>query len=169
MMQPERHNTIKVLLFFDIGGSMDWHVKTTEELFSAAKTEFKHMVHLYFHNCLYEKVWKENRRRWTETTPTFDVLNTYPHDYKVIFVGDARCRLMRSSRPAARSSISTRRQARSGCSACRHLSILRLAQSHSRTRMGNHGLDPPDAAATRRADVSADVGGPGHAMRELGR
>ena len=81
--------TIKVLLFFDVGGSMDWHVKATEELFSAAKTEFKHMVHLYFHNCLYEKVWKENARRWTETTPTFDVLHTYPHDYKVIFVGDA--------------------------------------------------------------------------------
>jgi uncharacterized protein len=78
-----------VLLFFDIGGSMDWHVKATEELFSAAKTEFKHMVHLYFHNCLYERVWKQNARRWKETTPTWDVLHTYPHDYKVIFVGDA--------------------------------------------------------------------------------
>src|ERR1700728_2957199 len=89
LMRPERHNTIKVLLFFDIGGSMDWHVKATEELFSAAKSEFKHMVHLYFHNCLYEKVWKQNARRWTETTPTWDVLHTYPHDYKVIFVGDA--------------------------------------------------------------------------------
>src|ERR1700722_19360379 len=88
-MRPERHNTIKVRLFFDIGGSMDWHVKATEELFSATKSEFKHMIHLYFHNCLYEKVWKENRRRWTETTPTWDVLHTYPHDYKVIFVGDA--------------------------------------------------------------------------------
>ena len=65
LMRPERHNTIKVLLFFDIGGSMDWHIKTTEELFSAAKTEFKHMEHLYFHNCLYESVWKDNRRRWT--------------------------------------------------------------------------------------------------------
>ena len=61
LMRPERHNTIKVLLFFDIGGSMDWHVKATEEMFSAAKSEFKHMIHLYFHNCLYEKVWKENR------------------------------------------------------------------------------------------------------------
>jgi hypothetical protein len=80
---------VKVLLFFDIGGSMDWHIKATEELFSAARAEFKHMAHYYFHNCLYEKVWKENRRRWQETTPTFDVLNTYPHDYKVIFVGDA--------------------------------------------------------------------------------
>src|ERR1700761_2030722 len=89
LMRPERHNSVKVLLFFDIGGSMDWHVKATEELFSAARTEFKHMVHLYFHNCLYERVWKQNARRWTETTPTFDVLHTYGHDYKVIFVGDA--------------------------------------------------------------------------------
>jgi len=89
LMRPERHNAVKVLLFFDVGGSMDWHIKATEELFSAARAEFKHMAHFYFHNCLYEKVWKENRRRWQETTPTFDVLNTYPHDYKVIFVGDA--------------------------------------------------------------------------------
>ena len=86
---PERRNRVKVLLFLDVGGSMDWHVKATEELFSAAKSEFKHLVHLYFHNCLYEKVWKQNARRWTETTPTWDVLHTYPHDYKVIFVGDA--------------------------------------------------------------------------------
>jgi uncharacterized protein with von Willebrand factor type A (vWA) domain len=89
LMRPERHNAVKVLLFFDIGGSMDWHIKATEELFSAARAEFKHMEHFYFHNCLYEKVWKENRRRYTDTTPTWDVLHTYPHDYKVIFVGDA--------------------------------------------------------------------------------
>jgi hypothetical protein len=88
-MRPERHNAVKVLLFFDIGGSMDWHIKATEELFSAARTEFKHMEHFYFHNCLYEKVWKENRRRFQATTPTFDVLHTYPHDYKVVIVGDA--------------------------------------------------------------------------------
>ena len=69
--------------------SMDWHVRATEELFSAAKSEFKHLVHLYFHNCLYEKVWKQNARRWTETTPIWEVLHTYPHDYKVIFAGDA--------------------------------------------------------------------------------
>jgi uncharacterized protein with von Willebrand factor type A (vWA) domain len=68
---------------------MDWHIKTTEELFSAARSEFKHMAHFYFHNCLYEKVWKENRRRWNDTTPTWDLLHTYGHDYKVIFVGDA--------------------------------------------------------------------------------
>jgi uncharacterized protein len=88
-MRPERHNSVKVLLFFDIGGSMDWHIKATEELFSATRTEFKHMEHFYFHNCLYEKVWKENRRRFQATTPTWDVLHTYPHDYKVVFVGDA--------------------------------------------------------------------------------
>jgi uncharacterized protein with von Willebrand factor type A (vWA) domain len=68
---------------------MDWHIKTTEELFSAARAEFKHMEHFYFHNCLYEKVWKENRRRFQATTPTWDVLHTYGHDYKVVFVGDA--------------------------------------------------------------------------------
>jgi uncharacterized protein with von Willebrand factor type A (vWA) domain len=89
LMRPERHNAVKVLLFFDVGGSMDWHIKATEELFSAARSEFKHLQYFYFHNCLYERVWKENRRRFQETTPTWDVLHTYPHDYKVIFVGDA--------------------------------------------------------------------------------
>jgi uncharacterized protein with von Willebrand factor type A (vWA) domain len=88
-MRPERHNAVKVLLFFDVGGSMDWHIKTTEELFSATRTEFKHMEYFYFHNCLYERVWKQNHRRFQETTPTWDVLHKYPHDYKVIFVGDA--------------------------------------------------------------------------------
>jgi uncharacterized protein len=89
LMRPERHNAVKVLLFLDIGGSMDWHVKATEELFSAARGEFKHIEYFYFHNCLYERVWKENRRRFDATTPTWDVLHTYPHDYKIIFVGDA--------------------------------------------------------------------------------
>src|SRR3984957_13092130 len=88
-MRAERHNAVKVLIFFDVGGSMDWHIKLTEELFSAARTEFKHMEHFYFHNCLYERVWKENHRRFDQPTPTWDVLHTYPHDYKVIFVGDA--------------------------------------------------------------------------------
>jgi uncharacterized protein with von Willebrand factor type A (vWA) domain len=88
-MIPERRNKVKLLLLFDIGGSMDAHIRVCEELFSAARSEFKHLEFFYFHNCLYEKVWKENARRWSETTPTFDVLHTYPHDYKVIFVGDA--------------------------------------------------------------------------------
>lgn len=88
-MVPERRNTVKVLLFFDVGGSMDPFIQSTEELFSAARTEFKHMEYFYFHNCLYEFVWKNNRRRHTERTDIWDVLHTYPHDYKVIFVGDA--------------------------------------------------------------------------------
>jgi uncharacterized protein with von Willebrand factor type A (vWA) domain len=86
---PERHNTVKVLIFFDIGGSMDAYIKLCEELFSAAKTEFKHMEFFYFHNCIYESVWKDNRRRHNEKFPTWDVLHKFPHDYKVIFVGDA--------------------------------------------------------------------------------
>ena len=88
-MRPERRNAVKVLVFFDIGGSMDSHIEQVEELFSAAKTEFKHMEYFYFHNCLYEGVWKQNRRRFTDRTPTWDVLHQYPHDYKVVFVGDA--------------------------------------------------------------------------------
>ncbi|MFL5035226.1 MAG: vWA domain-containing protein [Microvirga sp.] len=88
-LRPERRNAVKVLLFLDVGGSMDWHVEQAEELFSAARAEFKHFEHFYFHNCLYERVWKENRRRWDETTPTLDVIRTYPSDYRVVFVGDA--------------------------------------------------------------------------------
>ena len=88
-LRPERRNTIKVLLFFDIGGSMDGYIKLCEELFSAARTEFKNMEFFYFHNCLYEAVWKDNRRRAAEKISTFDVLHRYGHDYKVIFVGDA--------------------------------------------------------------------------------
>ena len=87
--RPERRNNVKVLLFLDIGGSMDAHIRMVEELFSAAKTEFKHLEHYYFHNCLYEGVWKDNNRRWTDQIPTWDVLHTYGSDYKCIFVGDA--------------------------------------------------------------------------------
>ncbi len=88
-MRPERKNTVKVLCFFDIGGSMDAHVRVCEELFSASRTEFKHMEYFYFHNCLYESVWKDNRRRANERIPTWQVLNKFSQDYKVIFVGDA--------------------------------------------------------------------------------
>ncbi|MEM9434488.1 MAG: VWA domain-containing protein [Pseudomonadota bacterium] len=87
--RPERRNAVKVLLFLDIGGSMDPHVKVVEELFSAAHSEFKHLEHFYFHNCLYEGVWKDNRRRWNDQTSTHEILRTYGSDYKCIFVGDA--------------------------------------------------------------------------------
>jgi hypothetical protein len=88
-MRPERRNTVKVLLLLDAGGSMDDHVRTCEELFSATRAEFKHLEHYYFHNCLYEKVWKDNRRRHSEVIPTWQVLHTYGPDWKLIFVGDA--------------------------------------------------------------------------------
>ncbi|MFU8776917.1 MAG: vWA domain-containing protein [Roseovarius sp.] len=87
--RPERRNAVKVLLFLDVGGSMDPHIKVVEELFSAARAEFKHLEYYYFHNCLYEGVWRDNARRWNAQTPTQDVLRTYGPDYKCIFVGDA--------------------------------------------------------------------------------
>ncbi len=87
--RPERRNAVKVLLFLDVGGSMDPYVKVVEELFSAARAEFKHLEYFYFHNCLYEGVWRDNRRRWDAQIPTQEVLRTYGSDYKCIFVGDA--------------------------------------------------------------------------------
>jgi len=89
IMRPERRNTVKVLLFLDNGGSMDAHVRVCEELFSAARSEFKHLETYYFHNFIYDGVWKEHRRRMNERIDTFDILHKYSHDYKVIFVGDA--------------------------------------------------------------------------------
>ena len=86
---PERRNAMKVLLFFDVGGSMDDHVRASEELFSAARSEFKHLEYFYFHNCIYEGVWKSNQRRRTDQTLTLDVLRTFSPDYRVILVGDA--------------------------------------------------------------------------------
>ncbi len=86
---PERHNAVKVLLFLDIGGSMDEHVKVCAELFSAVKSEFKHLEYFYFHNCPYEAMWKDNSRRWSEKLPTAEILRTYGPDYKAVFVGDA--------------------------------------------------------------------------------
>ncbi len=88
-MRPERRNTIKLLLLLDVGGSMDPFIKLCEELFSAATSEFKNMEFFYFHNCPYEGLWKDNKRRFAERTPTWDILHKYPHDYKIVFVGDA--------------------------------------------------------------------------------
>jgi uncharacterized protein len=88
-MRPERHNAVKVLMFLDVGGTMDDHIKLAQEMFSAAKSEFKHLEYFYFHNCLYDFVWKDNMRRHAERTRTADVMHKYGHDYKVIFVGDA--------------------------------------------------------------------------------
>ncbi|MBK6716938.1 MAG: hypothetical protein IPG57_18140 [Burkholderiales bacterium] len=88
-MIPERHNKVKVLLLMDVGGTMDEHIHRVEELFSAAKNEFKHLEFYYFHNCVYDFMWKNNRRRYTEKTPTWDIIRKYNKDYKLIFIGDA--------------------------------------------------------------------------------
>ena len=88
-LRPERRNAMKVLLLFDIGGSMDWHISQAEALFSAARSEFKHMHQFYFHNCVYENLWTRNDRRRSELTPVMDVIHTYPRDTRVIIVGDA--------------------------------------------------------------------------------
>jgi uncharacterized protein len=88
-MVPEKHNAVKVLLFLDIGGSMDGHIRVCEELFSAARAEFKHLEHYYFHNCPYESLWKDARRRRVDFTPTMQVLHTYDASYRAVFVGDA--------------------------------------------------------------------------------
>lgn len=87
--RPERRNAVKLLMFFDVGGSMDDHIRTVEELFSAARAEFRRMDYFYFHNCLYEGVWKDNHRRRSDVMPTLDLLRTYGADYRVVFVGDA--------------------------------------------------------------------------------
>lgn len=87
--RPERRNAVKLLMFFDVGGSMDDHIRVVQELFSAARTEFRQMEYFYFHNCVYEGLWKDNRRRHSEVIPTFDVLHKYGSDYKAVFVGDA--------------------------------------------------------------------------------
>ena len=89
MMRPERHNAVKVLIFFDVGGSMDEHIKVCEELFSACRAEFKHLEYFYFHNCVYDHVWRDSYRRHSERTPTLDVIHKYGPEYKLIFVGDA--------------------------------------------------------------------------------
>ena len=88
-MRPERHNAVKLLVLFDVGGSMDYHVQRCEELFTAVKAEFKHLEYYYFHNCVYERLWQDNSRRWQEHISTWDVINTYGSDYHVMIVGDA--------------------------------------------------------------------------------
>lgn len=98
-LRPEKHNAVKVLLFLDVGGSMDDHIQACEELFSAARAEFKHLEHFYFHNCVYEGVWQDNRRRHDQRRSTWDVIHTYGPDYKLVFVGDASMSPYEVARP----------------------------------------------------------------------
>ena len=115
-MRPERHNAVKLLLFLDVGGSMDRHVRICEELFSAARSRVQASRDFYFHNCLYEGVWKDNRRRFTERTPTWDVLHKFGHDYKLVIVGDASMSPYEISHPGGSVEHITRKPARSGSS-----------------------------------------------------
>ena len=156
IMRPERRNAVKVLVFFDIGGSMDSHIEQVEELFSAAKTEFKHMEYFYFHNCLYEGVWKQNKRRFTDRTPTWDVLHKYPHDYKVVFVGDASMSPYRDH-GARRLGRARQRGGRLGLARSHHphLSARGVAQPGGAEALGLFGIDhhhPPHFLAAHVSD-----------------
>ena len=154
-MRPERRNAVKVLVFFDIGGSMDSHIEQVEELFSAAKSEFKHMEYFYFHNCLYEGVWKQNKRRFTDRTPTWDVLHKYPHDYKVVFVGDASMSPLRDH-GARRLGRTRQRGGRLGLAGAHHahLSAYGVAQSGGAEALGLLGIHHHHPPAVFGADVS---------------
>ena len=171
---PERHNAIKVLLFLDVGGSMDDHVRVCEELFSAARTEFKHLEYFYFHNFVYESVWKDNRRRHVEKIPTLEVMRTYGHDYKLIFVGDATMSPYEIVQPGG--SIEHWNEepgARMDAAADADLAASRVAQSGAAAALGVHALGADHARAAGRPDVSADArrprsGDQGAALKESG-
>ena len=155
---PERHNAIKVLLFLDVGGSMDDHVRVCEELFSAARTEFKHLEYFYFHNFVYESVWKDNRRRHVEKIPTLEVMRTYGHDYKLIFVGDATMSPYEIVQPGG-SIEHWNEEAGRGMDAAAdaHLAASRLAQSRAAAALGSHAFGADHARADGGPDVPADA------------
>ncbi len=163
-MVPERHNAVKVLLFLDVGGSMDDHVRVCEELFSATRTEFKHLEYFYFHNFLYETVWKDNRRRHSERIGVWDVMHTYGHDYKLILVGDATMSPYEIAYPGGSVEHNNEEpgavwlQAAVGC-----LRPCDLAQPAAGGPLGLLRLDRHGA----RADGQAHV--PAHAGRARGR
>ena len=160
-MRPERRNTVKLLLLLDIGGSMDAHVKVCEELFSACKTEFKHLEYFYFHNFIYESVWKNNLRRSSERTATFDLLHKYGPDYKVVFVGDAAMAPYEITQPAAASSTGTRKPVTSGCSASWRSTRSSSDQPLSEGHLELHGVHRPGPRTGQGTDVSVDPERPG--------
>ncbi len=155
---PERRNRVKVLLFLDVGGSMDPHVRVCEELFSATKTEFRHLEYFYFHNCVYDYVWRDNARRSRERVATWDILHKYGPDWKVIFVGDAAMspyELVQAGgsveyaneEPGVRLAEADRRP----------LPPRHLVEPRAAARVGVHALDADRAAGGRPADVPADA------------
>ena len=146
---------MKVLLFFDVGGSMDFHIRECEELFSAARSEFKHLDYYYFHNCLYESVWRKNERRSDERVPTWELMNTYPADYKVIFVGDAAMSPYEIT-DAGRLGRALERGGGAGLAAARarYLQARRLAQPHARALLGAYAVGEAHPADHREAACS---------------
>ena len=160
-MVPERRNKVKLLLLFDIGGSMDAHIRVCEELFSAARTEFKHLEFFYFHNCLYEKLWKDNRRRHVDTFSTAELLHTYPPDYKVIFVGDASMSPYEIAYPGG--SVEHWNEEAGQVWIQRMVDTYRsdgVAEPGARAALELHAVDPAAAAAFQQPHVPADAGRP---------
>ena len=161
-MRPERHNAVKLLLFLDIGGSMDGHVKVAEELFSACRTEFKHLEHYYFHNCIYEGVWKDNRRRHVEKIPTLDILHKFGRDHKLVIVGDAAMSPYEITHAGGSIEHYNEEAGRGVAQAAdRHLSERGVDQPDARSLLGPLGLDRDHQAADGRAHVHADPRRPG--------
>ena len=138
-MVPERHNKVKVLLLMDVGGTMDEHIHRVEEIFSAAKTEFKHLEFYYFHNCVYDFMWKNNRRRFSEKFATWDIIRKYNKDYKLIFVGDATMSPYEILQPAAASNTTTRSRVLNGWRGSRRRSRSSPGSTPSRKACGAIG------------------------------
>ena len=157
-LRPERRNAVKVLLFLDVGGSMDWHVEAAEALFSAARLQFKRLEHFYFHNCLYETVWKNNRRRFEERTPTGDLINTFGRDHRVIFVGDASMSPYEILSPGGSVEHMNPESGETWLKrAADRLAAHRLDQPDARGALAPFAVDPDHLEAVRRADVRADA------------
>ena len=158
-LRPERRNAIKVLLFLDVGGSMDWHVEAAEQLFSSAQSQFKRLAHFYFHNCLYESVWKHNRRRHDERIATRDLLNSYGRDYRVVFVGDASMSPYEIVSPGGSVEHLNPEPGKAVARARRpDMAAHGLDQSHARNALGLFAIDANDRRHFPGPDVSADPG-----------
>ena len=157
-LRPERRNAIKVLLFLDVGGSRHSHVEAAEQLFSAAQSQFKRLEHFYFHNCLYESVWKNNRRRYEERIPTRDLLNSYGRDYRVVFVGDAAMSPYEIVSPGGSvEHPQPRTRPRLARTGDRDLAAHGLDQPEPRTALGVFAVDPDHRRHLPAADVRADA------------
>jgi uncharacterized protein with von Willebrand factor type A (vWA) domain len=157
--RPERRNAVKVLLLLDIGGSMDPHVKVMEELFTAAKAEFRHLEVFYFHNCVYEGLWRDNRRRWDHQTPTWEVIRTYGPDWRLILVGDAAMSPYEVTHPGGANEHWNREAGAVWlATAARAMAASCLDQPGGGAGLGPHAVDPADPRYLRGPDGADDAG-----------